>query len=234
MKFKRAPVADLLAYAEGLYDNKKILYRVPNVLQLISNYYSKLTKHESIMPVGDLVLEDWCEFNYSNVMKNCPNIPGLIVYRDNYKGEREWGLLYHSGYICGPDRQTNFLSFLSINDEGRVTSHTYHWSEWDGWGAPVRYFYFPEDVYVESYTWRLGERPLELHTFGHDVKMLQTMLYKAHPEISLTGYFDEATEKALKETQTWANQEANGVFDLENGGQKIVDFLAGGRKPSLR
>jgi peptidoglycan hydrolase-like protein with peptidoglycan-binding domain len=44
------------------------------------------------------------------------------------------------------------------------------------------------------------------------------MLHKAHPEISLTGYFDEVTEKALKETQSWTNQEANGIFDLENGG----------------
>lgn len=224
MKIKQAPVADLLKYTEELYEEKK-KQKFENILQVVSLYYSKLTNYNSIMPMYDAVLEDWCDLNFSNTMKNCPNVPGIIVYKNSLNGARKYALLYHSGYIMSPDKQTNFLSYFDINQHGHVDSHTYNWKDWDGWGAPLRYFYFSEKDYIDSSKWALGERVLELDSFGHDVRMLQSFLRKAHIDVPLHGYFDEKTEQALKDTQIWINLEPNGIFDFENGGKNILDFL---------
>jgi hypothetical protein len=105
-------------------------------------------------------------------MENCPNVPGIIVYRNKPDGTKMYGVLYHSGYITTENKQTNYLSYYYAHPEGHINSHSYLASDWDGWGAPVRYFSFSPDVYVENRLWALGERPLSLHNMGHDVRQL--------------------------------------------------------------
>lgn len=230
MKIRKAPVADLLDYLEELYNEKKH-HNFNNILQVINRYYSTLSNHKNIMPINDAVLEDWCDLNFSDTMKNCPNVPGILIYQTAPNGARKYGLLYHSGYIY--NRQTDFLSYYDIGQFGKVCSHTYYQPDWEGWGAPTRFFKFPEEDYIDSNEWTLGERPLELNCMGHDVRQLQQFLKKAHENVEVSGHFDEKTEKAVKDTQIWTNQSPTGKFELENGGQKIVDFLTSGRKPLL-
>jgi len=52
------------------------------------------------------------------------------------------------------------MAYYDIDKHGRIASHTYLQSDWDGWGAPTRFFKFPIEEYVDSNTWGLGERIL--------------------------------------------------------------------------
>lgn len=230
MKIRQAPVADLLKYLTELYNSRPKELRIKNILTLVNRYYVSITNHKSIMPIANDFLNDWCDLNWSDSMKNCPNVPGIIVYKNKPDGSRFYGILYHSGYIGPQELQTNYLSYYHAHQEGHIGSHTYLAGDWDGWGAPVRYFKFDPENYVESGAWNLGERPLSLGCLGHDVRMLQTFLQKAHPNVVINGRFDENTLKALNETQSWCNLPQKNTFELNNEGQKIVEFLTNGNK----
>ena len=167
-------------------------------------------------------------------MENCPNVPGLIVYKNKPDWTRLYAILYHSGYITAPKNQTNFLSYYYAHPEGHINSHSFLVDDWDGWGAPIRYFSFPAEDYIDSRFWALGERPLMLHVFGHDVRQLQNFLKKAHPDVPTHGYFEEKTLKALQETQEWCGLPITNSFILQPNGQKIIDFLVGGKKWLLK
>ena len=60
-----------------------------------------------------------------------------------------YGILYHSGYITSSNKQTNFLSYYFAHPEGHVGSHSFHVDDWDGWGAPIRYFSFPDEDFID-------------------------------------------------------------------------------------
>lgn len=225
MKIRQAPVADLLRYLGELYETRPKSLKIKNILTLLDKYYCSITNHKTILPIGNDFLNGWCDLNWSNSMKNCPNVPGIIVYKDKPNGERVYGLLYHSGYIVPASLQTNFLSYYFAHAEGHIGSHCYLAGDWDGWGAPVRYFSFDCKDYVDSALWELGERPLNLHCIGHDVRQLQALLHRAHPTISTSGHFDDTTLNALHETQIWCNLPQSDIFDLKTNGQKIIELL---------
>lgn len=229
MKIRQAPVADLLKYLEGLYNDRPKTFRTSNILNVINKYYCSLTNHKTIMPVGNDFMNDWCDLNHADTMKNCPNVPGILVYKNKPDGSKMYGILYHSGYITTSNKQTNFLSYYFAHPEGHIGSHSFHTDDWDGWGAPIRYFSFPAEDYVDNRFWALGERPLTLHSLGHDVRQLQAFLHKANENVPVHGYFESATLDALHEVQSWCNLPVNDVFELNKDGQKIIDFLVGGK-----
>ena len=230
MKIRQAPVADLLKYLEGLYNDRPKTFRTSNILNVINKYYCSLTNHKTIMPVGNDFMNDWCDLNHADTMKNCPNVPGILVYKNKPDGSKMYGILYHSGYITSSNKQTNFLSYYFAHPEGHVGSHSFHVDDWDGWGAPIRYFSFPVEDFIDSRFYGLGERPLTLHSYGHDVRQLQSFLKKANENVPVHGYFESKTLDALHEVQSWCNLPTNDIFDLAEGGQKIIDFLVGGKQ----
>lgn len=230
MKIRQAPVADLLKYLEELYNDRPKTFRTSNILNVINKYYCSLTNHKTIMPVGNDFMNDWCDLNHADTMKNCPNVPGILVYKNKPDGSRMYGILYHSGYITTSNKQTNFLSYYFAHPEGHIGSHSFHVDDWDGWGAPLRYFSFPAEDYIDSRFWTLGERSLTIHSFGHDVRQLQSFLHKANEDVPVHGYFESKTLDALHEVQSWCNLPESDIFDLAKEGQKIVDFLVGGKK----
>lgn len=230
MKIRQAPVADLLKYIGELYANRNH-NKQKSIFDVINNYYCSLSKHKTIMPVAGDYFNDWCDLNWSPTMKNCPNIPGIIIYKDNPNGTRKYGLIYHSGYIISEPLQTNYMSFYEIDNNGRVSSHVYCKDDWDGWGAPIRFFSFPPEDYVDSSTWTLGERVLSKDVFGHDVRQLQALLHRAHEEVPLHGYFEDQTLKALHLTQYWCNIPQTNSFNLNSvEGKKIIEYLTNGNK----
>lgn len=225
MKIKQAPIADLLKYVGELYNEKPRYYKFKNIFEVINKYYCSLTNHKTIIPMGKDYLNSWCDLNWAPTMENCPNIPGILVYKNFPNGIRKFGLVYHSGFITA-GKQTNFLSYYDVMPDGMVASHTYLASEWDGWGAPTRYFRFDENEYVDSNAWELGERPLTKLSIGHDVKVFQNMLNKVFPELNVTGYFDEETLEALHSIQKICNVSQSDYFNLQLfGGKKVLEFL---------
>lgn len=227
MKIRQAPVADLLNYLQEIYMERPKDIRTSNILNIVNKYYCSLTNHKTILPVGNDFMTDWCDLNHSSTMENCPNVPGIIVYRNKPDGTKMYGVLYHSGYITTENKQTNYLSYYYAHPEGHINSHSYLASDWDGWGAPVRYFSFSPDVYVENRFWALGERPLRLHNMGHDVRQLQAFLSKANKQVMVSGHFDNITLEALHEVQSWCNLPVSDTFELNTDGQKIISFLTG-------
>lgn len=213
MKIRKAPVADLMKYIEELYNDREN-NKHKHILDLINDYYCSITNHETIIPPAKNYLADWCDCNFSDTMENCPNVPGIIVYKNNDDGTKTYGLIYHTGYIVPRMYQTNYMGYFDIDNHGHLTSHTYFTNDWDGWGAPVRYFFFPKEDYVDSNEWGFGERPLIKHKMGHDVKVLQSMLSKVFPELKITGYFDEETLEALHSIQKICNLPQSDCFSL--------------------
>lgn len=213
MKIRKAPVADLMKYIEELYEDKENNTH-DHILDLINDYYCSITNHKSILPPAENYLIDWCDLNYSDTMENCPHVPGIIIYKNNPDGTKTYGLIYHSGYIVPRLYQTNYMAYFDIDKNGHLASHTYLASEWDGWGAPVRYFNFDPEDYVDSNNWCFGERPLIRNKMGHDVRVLQTLLNKVFPELKITGVFDEETVEALHSIQTLCNVPLSDCFSL--------------------
>lgn len=227
MKIRQASIIDLLNYLEELYINRYPC-QVSNILNIVDQYYCNLSNYKTILPLGNDFLTDWCDLNYSHTMENCPNIPGIIVYKTKANGTKAYGILYHSGHIAATtNKQINFLSYYYIHSDGYVSSHSFCLKDWDGWGAPIRYFNFPEDLYTDSRFWALGERSLTLHSLGHDVRQLQAFLHKVNENVPIHGYFESATLDALHEVQSWCNLPVSDNFELNKGGQKIIDFLVG-------
>lgn len=225
MKIRQAPVADLMKYIDELYADREN-NKHKHILNVIDKYYCSITNHKTIMPICDDFLGDWCDLNYSPTMENCPNVPGLIIYKNNPDGSKTYGLMYHSGYIVPRLYQTDYMAYYDIDKHGHIASHTYLQSEWDGWGAPTRFFSFNPEDYQDSSVWTLGERPLMKHKFGHDVRQLQTLLHKIYPEIPLTGYFDDKTLEVLHFIQYWCKIPQTDIFILNSPeGQKILELL---------
>lgn len=225
MKIRQAPVADLLKYFDELYDNRhKFIDGAANVLEIIDKYYCSLSRYETIMPPGNDFMTDWCDLNHSNNMKNCPNVPGIIIYKNMPDKQKKYAILYRSGYVIPQSMELNYLSYYYIQPDGTIVSHSYRPQDWDGWGIPIRYFSYPEGDYIDSRFWELGERALTLDSFGHDVKQLQALLRHTHPEVPQSGVFEEKTLNALHEVQSWCRVPEKDTFELDENGKKIVDF----------
>lgn len=226
MKIRKAPVADLMKYVGELYANRENNLH-DSIFSLINDYYCSLTNYKDITPISEDYLNDWCDLNWSKTMDNCPNVPGLIIYKNNPNGTKTYGLMYHSGYVVSRLRQTDYMSYYDIDRHGHIASHSYLQSDWDGWGAPVRFFSFPPEDYQDSSVWALGERSLKLHCFGHDVRQLQSLLHKAAPDTPLHGYFDNDTLDALNMVRSWYNIPQSETFSATTkDGEKLILFLA--------
>lgn len=224
MKIRQAPVADLLKYVEELFENK-INTKCENVLDLLDTYYCLLSSYKTIKPIGEFCLADWCDLNHSATMENCPNVPGIIVYKKRPNNAYVYGLLFHSGQILSKDYQTEYLSYYTIDKNGYLIANTYLAKEWDGWAAPIRFFNYGED-YVDNHDWCFGDRPLTIHRMGHDVKYFQTMLRTIYPDIEVSGYFDENTLEALHNLQKLCNVSNSDFFNIKSpDGRKLLAFI---------
>lgn len=224
MKIRQAPVADLIKYVAELYVHREDSIH-DSILSLMDEYYCKLSHYRTIMPVGTSIMSDWCDMNWSDTMENCPYVPGLIIYRKE-NNKYIYGLLYHSGYIVPKEHQTLNMSYYDIDEKGYITSHTFLNTDWEGWGAPTRYFSFDLNEYVDNNLWNIGERPLMKHKMGHDVKILQTFFKQLDPDFIITGYFDEATLKMLHDVQTLCNVPKTDYINFKYpNGKKILSFL---------
>ena len=225
MKIRQAPVADLLKYVEDLYSDKENNIH-DHILDLLNDYYCLLSEIKTIMPAGNNFLADWCDYDWSTTMENCPNVPGIIVYKNNADGTKTYGLLYHTGYIVPKEYQTNYLGYFDIDKHGHLASHTYLARDWHGWGAPTRYFSFSPEDYVESKDWSLGERPLFLHKMGHDVRVLQNLLKRDFKDLNVTGCFDAETIEALNIVREYYQMPKSEIFVLKSpDGKKIMEHL---------
>lgn len=224
MKIRKAPVADLMKYVEELFNNKTYT-KCDDILDVLDTYYCLLTSYKTIKPIGEFCIADWCDLNHSTTMENCPNVPGIIVYKKRPDNHYIYGLLFHSGQILSKEYQTEYLSYYTIDKNGYLITNTYLAKEWDGWAAPIRYFDYG-DTYTNSEEWVFGERPLDLHKMGHDVKYFQTMLQKVFPETNITGYFDEATLEKLHNLQTLCNVPNSNLFNIKTPeGKKLLAFI---------
>ena len=103
MKIRPAPMADLLNYLDDLYNSHAKLKPATSIIELINDYYCSLTNHKTIMSVGNDFLNDWCDLNYDKRMENCPNVPGILIYKNRPNGTKFYGILYHSGHITAPE-----------------------------------------------------------------------------------------------------------------------------------
>lgn len=230
MRIRQAPVADLMKYVEELYADRENNEH-ESIFEIINEYYCSITNHKTIMPIGEDYFNDWCDLNWSPNNKNCPNVPGIIIYKNNPDGTKTYALIYHSGYICSRANQTDYMAYFIIDKKGHLSSHAYLQSDWDGWGAPTRFFCFDPEDYKESSTWSLGERILEKHDFGHDVRQLQSLIARKHEDIPRHGYFDDKTLEALHFAQYWCNIPQTNEFNLNTKeGQKILEYLKDGYK----
>lgn len=224
MKIRQAPVADLLKYVEELFENKTNT-KCENVLDLLDTYYCLLSSYKTIKPIGEFCLADWCDLNHSATMENCPNVPGIIVYKKRPNNTYVYGLLFHSGQILSKDYQTEYLSYYTIDKNGYLIANTYLAKEWDGWAAPIRFFNYGE-AYVDNHDWCFGDRPLTIHRMGHDVKYFQTMLRTIYPDIEVSGYFDENTLEALHNLQKLCNVSNSDFFNIKSpDGRKLLAFI---------
>ena len=224
MKIRQAPVADLLKYVEELFENKTNT-KCENVLDLLDTYYCLLSSYKTIKPIGEFCLADWCDLNHSATMENCPNVPGIIVYKKRPNNAYVYGLLFHSGQIVSKDYQTEYLSYYTIDKNGYLIANTYLAKEWDGWAATIRFFNYGED-YVDNHDWCFGDRPLTIHRMGHDVKYFQTMLRTIYPDIEVSGYFDENTLEALHNLQKLCNVSNSDFFNIKSpDGRKLLAFI---------
>lgn len=224
MKIRQAPVADLLKYVEELFENKTNT-KCKNVLDLLDTYYCLLSSYKTIKPIGEFYLADWCDLNYSTTMENCPNVPGIIVYKKRPNNTYVYGLLFHSGQILSKEYQTEYLSYYDVDKNGFVMTHTYLAKEWDGWAAPIRFFNYGDD-YIDNHDWCFGDRPLTIHKMGHDVKYFQTMLHTVYPDIEVSGYFDENTLEALHNLQKLCNVSNSDFFNVKSpDGKKLLAFI---------
>ena len=225
MKIRQAPVADLMKYIEEQYERKdKCSYK--DIFDIINKYYVSITNFTSILPYKNTLIEDWCGLNFSNTIDNCPNTPGIIIYKTLPNGSKHYGLLYHSGYIVPKEFQTNCLAYFDLDSNGHLTSHTYLMDEWDGWCAPVRYFSYAPENYVDTHTLNLGERAFTIGDAGHDVIIFQKLLLKMYPEITVNGIVDTATFNAIQELQKICNCKQIKYFNAKSpDGNKIMRFL---------
>lgn len=229
MKIRQAPVADLMKYMAECYSHPKDA-TYEHIFDILDEYYCKLTSHKSILPIEGLVFQDWCDMNYSHTIDNCPNVPGIIIYKKLQDGTKRYGILYHSGYLTR-GRQTGFLSYYTLDVDGHISSHMYLQEEWDGWGAPVRFFSFDQADYIESNQWAFGERALKQNMMGHDVMLFQTLLAKVCPELNITKIFDAETLKIYNEIQAMANLPITNSFDVRvTAGKKLLAFIMQGRQ----
>lgn len=229
MKIRQAPVADLMKYMAECYSHPKDA-TYEHIFDILDEYYCKLTNHKSILPIESLVFQDWCDMNYSHTIDNCPNVPGIIIYKKLQDGTKRYGILYHSGYLTR-GRQTGFLSYYTLDVDGHISSHMYLQEEWDGWGAPVRFFSFDQADYIESNQWAFGERALKQNMMGHDVMLFQTLLAKVCPELNITKVFDAETLKIYNEIQAMANLPITNSFDMRvTAGKKLLAFIMQGRQ----
>lgn len=226
MKIRQAPVADLMKYVEELYEDREN-NKHRHIIEVLEKYYCSISNFVEIMPIGKNFIYEWCGINTANTMENCPNVPGIIVYKNNPDGSKTYGLIYHSGYIIPRKYQTDYMGYFDVDKKGHITSHTYLASDWDGWGAPTRFFKFDEEDFIDGNTWVLGERKLSKGCFGYDVRSLQNLLLKIEPSTPQTGHFDEKTEEALLLSQTMYKLPKNKVLDCESiNGEKLIDYLA--------
>lgn len=225
MKIRQAPMADLIKYVAELYTHREDTIH-DGIINLLDEYYCKLTHYNTIMPMGNSLMDDWCDMNWSSTMENCPFVPGLIIYKKDKNNNYVYGLLYHSGYIVPKEQQTLNMSYYDIDENGHVLSHTFLASDWEGWGAPTRYFSFDMSEYVDNNLWNFGERPLMKHKMGHDVKVLQTFIKKVFPEFVVTGYFDDATLEAIHNIQDFCNVPHTDYLNFKiPDARKVLGFL---------
>ena len=231
MKIKQAPITDLLKYMETLYYEKIVVGEHKHILDIINQYYGLISKHKNILAAGNDFLQDWSDLNYNTSISDCPNVPGIIVYRRGPNNTRHYALLYHSGQIAPANAQTEFLSYFEVNVHNMIESHAYLQSEWEGWCAPTRYFYFNEDNYIDNKNWQLGERVLSAGMAGHDVMQLQSLLKNMHTDLAITGRFDDQTLKCLQETQRLCGHTSNNNFDYNTKeGKTLITFVSQGNK----
>ena len=225
MKTRPAPVADLISYISDIYINKNKRNKYKNIFQIMDEYYCKLSKYKSILPVEDFAFEDWCDLNWDNDINTCPNTPGIIVYK-NIENTRKYGILYYSGMITSQENQTDNLSYYEISASGIIASHGYQQDDWHGWGAPTKYFELDPNDYIDSEHRYFGERILRKDMFGHDVVLLQKILQKIFPDLEITRRFDEATLAALHEIQKFINIPEENIFNCKTvSGKKILNFI---------
>lgn len=229
MKIRQAPIADLMKYMAECYSHPKDT-TYEHIFDILDEYYCKITNHKSILPIEGFVLEEWCDMNYDYTMTNCPNVPGIIVYKKTREGTIKYGILYHSGYLTR-GKQTGFLSYYTLDEDGHITSHMYLQEDWEGWGAPIRFFSFDPKDYVESNCWQLGERTLELGMMGHDVSVFQALLSRVYPELIVTKKFDKQTLNIYNNMQSFINLPITNTFDIKTpAGKKILAFIMQGRQ----
>lgn len=218
MKIRQAPIKDLLKYLEEQRGQSVSLGPHKHILHYLNEYYCSITSHKTILPVGDQFLIDWCDQNNSPNMNQYPDTAGLILYKQISNNEFFYAL------TAAKARRGEVNCYI-VDYLGDLTIRTYSLAEWDGWAAPTRYFYYNKKDYQDKNDYNLGERPLTLEDCGHDVKVLQALLYKPFPDKKPTGYFDDDTLTALQTCQSWLGLPESKVFNLSEDGAQIINFL---------
>lgn len=193
MKIKKAPVSDLVAYFIELYNQDITGTQYTSIPDIISTYYHKIAG--SRIPIYEKILiEDWCFGSWGEI-EDMPWTEGILVKDKNgnfgitcYTGARNMGKANYDEYD---------LLYVYYLDHNILTRAYFHPEDWPTYGIMTEYFLYRNINVGQHFT--LGTRSLGYGRSGQDVLMLQKLLRAYGCQVDTSGYFDEATEKAVKE-----------------------------------
>lgn len=224
IKFRKAPIEDLLKYFDEIYLEEK-LPNESNFLTFIEKYYCGLTNYNIGLP-NELVMPVWCERNYCKDLELCPSDSGLLLYR-NLNGREEFGITFMGTHtIRATTFQKSALWCWRTDRQGDLCREPFCIYDWDAWGYMDAYFTYPVKEIKQKLPF--GLRELKLHDSGYEVVLLQQMLQKFDGSAAITGYFDEATQTIVSNLQNAFSLTPTGK--LEPGELiKIAKLVYGGK-----
>lgn len=186
----QVPINDLLSFIKeeiiSFKENKKTVSR--DILALIDKHYFSLTNYHIKPIAANLAMTDFCFGDIYYDKQTRPELPGMLVENSSHA-------LGITVYTAAPDEAINRgrLSVVSINNH-KLTISPYHTEVYNIVGMMTRFYKYPG--YDSNADLPLGGRLIKLQDNGIDVIEIQQILKNHVKDISITGVFDEQTQKA--------------------------------------
>ncbi|RKS76202.1 putative peptidoglycan binding protein [Actinomadura pelletieri DSM 43383] len=166
---------------------------------------------EAVLPGGDRAYTVWHAQDFQKIGRwhsgTTANVnrakPGDIVFFD-WGSTNSIGAIDHVGVVekvLGGGR----VQTIEANTDNAVRRRVRSSSVIAGYGRPAYGGHWTEDIVKKLPQLNKGDS-------GEHVQSLQGLLMaRSHPEIRMTGRFDDATEAAVKAVQRWGGVAADGI-----------------------
>lgn len=201
----KIPIEDLLLFLEEKEDS---FDKKENLFQFVEEHY-KLITDISINPLYWAVLDNYC-FCDDGTIDTLPEKEGMLLY--NMRNGK-------FGITCNVI-STNNIWIFTLNNKNMVCRETYNKNDWSHWGAMSGLYEYAD--YKVGIDRTLGERDIEVGCIGKDVYFIQEFLInRGINNLIPNGYYDQATEEAIKLHQLHRGMETTGVIKKE----QLADFL---------